>query len=123
MAALVVDKDDLVVRLSPLERLGALRGDVRVPLRAVQDLRAIDDLWPELRGIRAPGTGFPGVISLGTRRGSGITDFAAVYRRRPGVVIDLAQAAFTRLVVSCRDARGQDRVMQTVAEAVNSRAQ
>ena len=122
MAALVVDGDDLVVRLSALEKLGALRGDVRVPLRAVRDLRAIDELWPELRGIRAPGTGFPGVISLGTRRGNGITDFAAVYGRRPGVVIDLTRAAFSRLVVSCRDSGDQDRVMHTVADAVNNRA-
>ena len=34
MAKLIVDGPDLVVRLSSLEKLGALRGDVRVPLRA-----------------------------------------------------------------------------------------
>jgi hypothetical protein len=124
MAALIVQGDDLVVRLSPLEKLGAFRGDVRVPLGAVGDLRAIDDLWPELRGVRAPGTGLPGVIALGTRRGGGIVDFAAVYGHRPGVVIDLKHATpFSRLVVSCRDAQDQDRVMNTVAEAVNSRGQ
>jgi hypothetical protein len=112
------------VRLSPLEKLGAFRGDVRVPLRAVCDLRAIDDLWPHLRGIRAaPGTGFPGVISLGTRRAAGVTDFAAVYGRRPGIVADLisGRAAFDRLVVSCRFAADQDRTMCAVADAVNQR--
>jgi hypothetical protein len=71
MAELQVDGGDLLVRLSPLEKLGALRGDVRVPLAAVCDIRWVDNLWPELRGVRAPGTGFPGVIALGTRRGPG----------------------------------------------------
>ena len=119
MAALIVDGADLLVRLSPLEKLGAFRGDVRVELRAVRDLRAIDDLWPELRGIRAPGTGIPGVIALGTRRGGGNKDFAAVYGRRPGIVVDLVRAPFSRLVVSCRDPQDQDHVMNTVADAVN----
>ena len=121
MADLVVDGEELVVRLSLLERFGAFRGDVRVPIRAVCDLRAIDDLWPELRGIRAPGTGMPGVIALGTRRGNGILDFAAVYGHRPGVVVDLEDAPFQRLVVSCRDSADQDRVMHLVTGAVNSR--
>jgi hypothetical protein len=48
MAQLIVEGDDLVVRPSPLEKLGACRGDVRVPLRAVRDLRPIDDLWPRI---------------------------------------------------------------------------
>ena len=122
MAQLIVEGDDLVVRLSPLEKLGAFRGDVRVPFGPVGDLRAIDDLWPELRGIRAPGTGLPGVIALGTRRGGGILDFAAVYGHRPGVVVDLRQPTpFSRLVVSCRDSQDQDRVMNAVAAAVNGR--
>jgi hypothetical protein len=123
MAQLIVDGGDLLVRLSPLEKLGAFRGDVRVPLRVVRDLRAIDDLWPHLRGIRAPGTGFPGVISLGTRRAAGVTDFAAVYGRRPGIVADLTsgRAAFDRLVVSSRDAADQNRTMCAVADAVNQR--
>jgi hypothetical protein len=36
-----------------------MHGDIRVPLSAVTSVRAVDDPWPELRGIRAPGTGLP----------------------------------------------------------------
>jgi hypothetical protein len=36
MATLIVDGPDLVVRLSPLEKLGAVHSNVRVPLRAVR---------------------------------------------------------------------------------------
>ena len=35
MATLATDGDVLVVGLSPLERLAAFRGDVRVPLSAI----------------------------------------------------------------------------------------
>jgi hypothetical protein len=103
MAQIRYEGDELVVRLSWLERLGALRGDVRVPRSTVGDVRATDQPWSELRGIRAPGKGWPGVISLGTRRGSGIRDFAAVYGKRPAVVVELDGAEFDRLVVSVHD--------------------
>ena len=39
MAELIVEGPELVVRLSWLERLAALRGYVRVPLRAVRSAR------------------------------------------------------------------------------------
>jgi hypothetical protein len=116
MAELQVDGGDLLVRLSPLEKLGALRGDVRVPLAAVCDIRWLDDLWPELRGVRAPGTGLPGVIALGTRRGRGIKDFTAVYGRTQGIVIDLNRGPFGRLVVSAHD---PSEVIQRVVDARN----
>jgi hypothetical protein len=75
-----------------------------VPLSAVRSVRAVDDPWPELRGLRAPGTGIPGVIALGTRRGGFGKDFAAVYHHRPAVVVDLEGADFSRLVVTADDA-------------------
>jgi hypothetical protein len=104
MATLAVDENDLVVRLSALEKVGALRGNIRVPLASVRAVRVSDSPWSELRGIRAPGTGLPRVISLCTRRGHGFRDFAAVYGRRPALVVEMTGASFDRLVVSCADA-------------------
>jgi len=103
VAEITVDGADVVVRLSALEKLGALRGDVRVPRSAVRECRVAENPWSELRGIRAPGTGWPGLISLCTRRGEGIRDFAAVYRNRPALVVELDGAEFNRLVVSVKD--------------------
>jgi hypothetical protein len=105
VARLDLTGDELILHLSALERLGGfVRGDARIPLKAVHGARAVDNPWKELRGIRAPGTGFPGVIALGTWRFGGGKDFAAVYGKAPGVVVDLVGVDFSRLVVSTRDA-------------------
>jgi hypothetical protein len=107
MARLKVDGPDLVVGLSWLEKLGALRGNVRVPLTAVRTAVMEPEPWSALRGIRAPGTGIPGVIALGTRRYPGGRDFAAVFGQRPAVRVDLDRPSpFARLVVSVRDTDG-----------------
>ena len=104
MATLTVDGNALVVLLSALEKIGALRRNISVPLASVRVVRVSDTPWSELRGIGAPGAGLPRVISLGTRRGPGIHDFAAVYGQRPALVVEMTGASFDRLVVSCADA-------------------
>lgn len=100
MARLEVDGALLSLRLEPVERLGALHGDIAVLLAQVVAVHTSSEMWRELRGIRAPGTGFPYLIMLGTTRYRGGKDFCAVYRRGPGVVVDLADAEFSRLLVS-----------------------
>jgi hypothetical protein len=118
VARLVVDGPDLVVRLSLLERLGAfVSRNPRVPLTTVAAARISEDPWRDLRGMRAPGTGVPGVIMLGTTRGRGVHDFAAVYAHRRGVAVELKGAAWTRFVISCRDDVPED-----VVAAISGRA-
>ncbi|HEY5189444.1 MAG TPA: hypothetical protein VII87_10450, partial [Solirubrobacteraceae bacterium] len=86
MASLAVDGTELCVRLTALEKLAAMHGDIRVPLSSVAEVRVEPDPWCALRGVRAPGTGVPGVIAYGVRRGTGgRPDFAAVHSRGPAV--------------------------------------
>lgn len=85
MAALEVDGDVLVLRLRAIEKAEGAHSDIRVPLSAVTAVRSVDDPWPELRGIRAPGTGLP------------------------NVVVDLEGAAYGRLVVTADDAAARAR--------------
>jgi hypothetical protein len=113
MAKLAIDGGDLVVHLSPLEKLGALHGHVRVSLASVKRAWAATDPWSVLRGYRAPGTGIPWVIMLGTTRGSFGKDFCAVYGRKPAVVVELADADFSRLLVTASEPN-------VVAERVSS---
>ncbi len=114
MAMLRVEDGELVVALSRWEKAGALHGDVRVALSSVDDASVSEQPFAELRGLRAPGTGLPRVIALGTWRYRGGKDFAALYRRRPAVIIRLREAAFGRLLVSADDAAA-------VAEALRER--
>ena len=102
-----VEGSDLVLQLSALEKLAGFRGDIRVPVSTVRQVRWVADPWHELRGIRAPGTGWPGVIAVGTRRGSGIKDFAVVHGKGPGIVVELEGAEFNRLVVTDNAAEGR----------------
>lgn len=104
MATLRCEGDALVLRLSPREKFGALHDDVRVPLQAVRDIAVSDVPFDELRGLRAPGTGLPRRIALGTWRYRGGKDFAALYRGKPAVIVSLQDAPFGRLLVSADDA-------------------
>ena len=104
MAMLRREGSELVVRLNDLEKAGALRGDVRVPAAAVREVRVTQTPFRELRGMRAPGTGWPGVIALGTWRGGGGKDFAALYRGGPAVIVELDNAEYRRLLVSAQNA-------------------
>jgi hypothetical protein len=104
MADLEVEGSELVLHLRAIEKAEGAHGDIRVPLAAVTAVRSVDDPWPELRGIRAPGTGMPNVIAVGTRRGSFGKDFAAVHGKGPAVVVELEGAAYGRLVVTADDA-------------------
>lgn len=101
---LLVDGSDLLVKMSEVEKFEAMHADVRVPLTMVRTVRVVDDAWPELRGIRAPGTGIPGVIAVGTRRGSFGKDFAVVHGKEEAVVVELDGAAYSRIVVTTTDA-------------------
>jgi hypothetical protein len=106
VADLRTDGDELVLHMRALEKAEGVHGDIRVPLSAVTVVRLVDDAWPELRGFRAPGTGLPNVIMVGTRRGSFGKDFAAVHGTGPAVVVELVGAEFDRLVVTSDDASG-----------------
>jgi hypothetical protein len=104
MARLRREGDEIVLKLNDLEKAGALHGDVRVPAASVRGARVTQTPFRELRGIRAPGTGVPGVVALGTWRTGDGKDFAAVYRGGPAVVVELEGAEYRRLIVSAHDA-------------------
>jgi hypothetical protein len=100
VASLSVEGDELVLTMTPLEKVEGFHGSIRVPTSTVRRVRSVDDPWNELRGLRAPGTGVPRVIAVGTRRGGGIRDFAVVHGQGPGLVVDMDGAEFDRFVVT-----------------------
>jgi hypothetical protein len=107
---LTVEDDELVVGLTGLERLAAFHfSAVRFPLATISEVAVEPDVWKALRGIRAPGTGIPGVIAYGTRRCSGGRDLVFVTGgHRPGLRVDFGEGApYARLVISSADPQEQ----------------
>jgi hypothetical protein len=104
VATLLAEDGDLVVRLSRWEKLGAFHDDVRVPRAAVEEVYVSRRPFHEVRGLRAPGTGVPGCVALGTWRHRRGKDFVALYRGKPAVVVRLRGAPFQRLLVADDDA-------------------
>jgi hypothetical protein len=103
VAELRVDGDELVFHMTGLEKAERFHGDIRVPLGRCRTC-VVDTAWPELRGMRAPGTSMPKVIAVGTRRGDFGKDFAAVHGTGPAVVVELTAADYQRLVATSEDA-------------------
>jgi len=105
MASLEIEQDELVVKLSQIEQLAAFRGDVHVPLSAVEAVNVEECPYNSLRGLRAPGTGVPGMCAYGVRLlTGGRPDFAALHGRGPGLRVDLGEGApFGRLLITVVD--------------------
>src|SRR5215831_17472230 len=99
MAKLIVDDENLVVRLTLGEKIGAFHGDIRVPLSSIVSVAPDPKPWLGLRGWRMAGVSFTGLVSLGTRRHGTGYDFCILHRDRPAVQVDLASGRFGRLVI------------------------
>jgi hypothetical protein len=100
MAELLVNDDVVTVSLSAVEKAAALHGDVSVPRAAVVSARIVPDGMDEVHGLRLPGTGFPGVIMVGTWRDEERVTFAVCHGRRPAVVVELTGQRYDRIVVT-----------------------
>lgn len=100
MAELLVNDDVVTVSLSAVEKAEALRGDVSVPRAAVVSARITPDGMDEVHGLRLPGTGFPGVIMVGTWRDEDRVTFAVCHGGRPAVVLELTGQRYDRIVVT-----------------------
>jgi hypothetical protein len=101
MARLIVENENLEVKLSTLEKIGALFGGVSVPLSTVSAFHLTDKPYSELRGLRI-GTAVPYVILLGRMLHSGNTDFVAIYGKgKRTAVVELAPGGpYKRIFVS-----------------------
>ena len=103
MAHVLEEGSDLKLILSPIERLVALHGSMTFPKSALVRTYIMDTPWDRkvgIIGVRAPGTGIPWLIMLGTLRGRGFKDFAAVYGKGPGKVYEFEGQEFRRWIVT-----------------------
>ena len=101
MAELAIEGDDLVVRLSTVEKLEAVHGEVRVPFASVKTVEVLDDTLGAIHGIRV-GTGIPGSVAIGTFSSRTAKIFAVVHHDTPrGVRVTLGGDHFDEIIVGC----------------------
>ena len=102
MATVEIVGERLHVRLDGWERVWALKSGLTVPLARVRDVEpAPAEIKP--RGLRAPGSYWPGLIASGTYRRRRGKEFWSVRDKARAVVIHLDGAAYDRLVLQVPD--------------------
>lgn len=104
MAELTIETDELVLRMSRLEKLESLHGDMRVPVSAVRMVEVLDNAHePADHGLKV-GERLPGVSEVATIHTVGKSIFAVVHRETPrGVRIVLEGAAQDEWIIGCPD--------------------
>jgi hypothetical protein len=98
-----INNGNLEVRLRPMERLASLRWKVSVPLSQIRGATVDRGAVPAQLGIRAPGTGFPGLIAAGTFYKRLEKQFVYWGVGESVVVVELEGHRFRRLILGSKD--------------------
>ena len=104
MADLILGPTHLEVHLSHWERFGTFQGSFNIPWDHIIHAEATGDMWPRVRGWRWPGIGIPHVILVGRMRYRGGRDFCALIGTKPGVVLELKDEPYDRLLATAPNA-------------------
>jgi len=100
MADLVLEPTHLAVRLRGWERFGTFQGSFDIPWDHIVYAEACSDMWPRVRGWRWPGIGIPHVILVGRMRYRAGRDFCALIGTKPGIVLELKDEPYDRLLAT-----------------------
>ncbi|CAB4687644.1 MAG: hypothetical protein F2658_04100 [Actinobacteria bacterium] len=103
MAEVIEQGNQLVLKLSLIEKIFALHfKQLTVSKEKLIGKKSYAKPWSTevLKGVRAPGTGFPYLILLGTMRYRGGKDFTAIYKKRPVTVYEFTDYNFKRWIVT-----------------------
>jgi hypothetical protein len=102
MAHVVEESGELILKLSMRERFFALHSNPKAKVSDLISTTEAANPWSAevLRGVRAPGTGIPYVVLLGTMRFKGGKDFTAIYKRGPVKIYEFSCGEFKRWIVS-----------------------
>ena len=106
MTEVELTQDTLIVHVRGMDRLWSLRSRLEIPLSHVLDAEADTQVardWQ--KGLRAPGTHVPGVITAGTFFQDGDRVFWDVRDPEKTMVIRLEDERYTRLVIEVEDPR------------------
>ncbi|MDY7539605.1 hypothetical protein RGU72_15235 [Undibacterium sp. 5I1] len=105
MPMLELTNEELIIHLNFWEKIASFQKNVRVRLEHVRGATDDDGFRGMNLGMRAPGTGFPGLIQAGTYRKGGDTQFVFWTRGTHCVVIELDHDKWSRIILGVKDAR------------------
>jgi hypothetical protein len=103
MAQVEIDGEQLIVKIEGLDRLWTFRSRFAIPLEHVRGATLDPGAIRESKGVRAPGTYLPGVITAGTYYVDGERVFWDVRNPNKAVVIELVGERYARLVLQVAD--------------------
>ena len=99
MAHLLITDDTVTIDMSRGERFEAVHGDQTFPRSAISGVRTVSDCVAEVHGLKSAGTELPG-IRVGSWHDGGRVTFAVCHGHNPGIVIDLANTKYDRVVLT-----------------------
>ena len=102
MAKIIEQNDKLILSLSKLEKLAALHGNLTAKKSNLISQNVVEKPWGSglLKGFRAPGTGIPFYLLLGTMRYKGGKDFTIIYRNKPVEVFEFKSGPYKRWIIT-----------------------
>lgn len=102
MAQIIEQGDKIVLSLSKLEKVAALHGDIVANKSDLISQNVVEKPWRSrlLKGFRAPGTGIPFYLLLGTMRYKGGKDFTIIYRNKPVEVFEFKSGPYKRWIIT-----------------------
>lgn len=99
-----VDDGTLHLKVRGLHQLWALKRRFEIPLAHVREVRRAEPgIMRAPKGIRAPGTYIPWVITAGTYHRGGEKVFWDVRNAKRAIVIELREEPWARLIVEVED--------------------
>jgi hypothetical protein len=99
MAHLLITDDTVTIDMSRGEKLEAGHRNQAFPRSVISGVRAVPDCTAEVHGLKWAGTELPG-IRVGSFHDDGRVTFAVCHGRAPGIVIDLANSKYDRVVLT-----------------------
>jgi hypothetical protein len=102
VARVIETANQLQLKLSVLEKIFALHGDIWVDKSLLTKKVMVENPWRRevIKGFRAPGAAIPFVVLLGTMRYRGGKDFTAIYNRRAVDIYEFKNSAYKRWIVT-----------------------
>jgi len=104
MAEVEITADALIVHVTGVDQIFALRSELTIPLRHVSGVAPDEDearRW--YHGMRAAGTNLPGLLTAGTFYQHGERVFWDVHRPERAIALSLRDERYNKLVIEVDD--------------------